>query len=93
VVLIIWKELLRFRKSRLMALATDALTRAGCVQNPISLTGFDVKHPLRIAALDASIGRIPGLQGPPREVLESAPKLPFHRERETTTACAVIARV
>jgi hypothetical protein len=22
------------------------------------LTGFDVKHPLRIAALDASIGRI-----------------------------------
>jgi len=26
-------------------------------------SGFDVKHPLQIAALDASIGRIAGLQG------------------------------
>ncbi len=37
-------------------------SRSGCCmelqgQNQISLTGFDVKQPLRIAALDASIGR------------------------------------
>jgi len=33
--------------------------------NPIRLTGFDVMHPLRIAALDASIGRRAGVDRKP----------------------------
>ena len=44
--------------------------------------GVDAKHPLRIAALDASIGRKAGLQSPPREGPECAPKPPFFCERE-----------
>src|SRR5580700_4845933 len=44
--------------------------------------GIDVNLPLQIATLDASIGRRPGLQGSPREGPESAPKPPFHCERE-----------
>jgi hypothetical protein len=51
-------------------------------QNQISLTGFDVKLPLQIAVLDASIGRISHLQGPPREGPESARYPSFHCERE-----------
>jgi len=46
------------------------------------MTGVDVEHPLRIAALDASIGREAGLQGWPREGPESAPKPSVHCERE-----------
>ena len=34
--------------------------------------GVDVKHPLRMAALDASIGRIARLRGSPREGPEYA---------------------
>jgi hypothetical protein len=34
--------------------------------------------------LDASIGRIAGLQGSPREGPESAPQASFHRQRETS---------
>jgi hypothetical protein len=44
-----------------------------CFGRPIGSTGFDVEHPLRIATVDASIGRIPDLQGSPREGPESAP--------------------
>jgi hypothetical protein len=51
-------------------------------QNPMSLTGFDVEHPLRIAALDASTGRIARLRGSPREGPESAPEPSFDCERE-----------
>jgi hypothetical protein len=48
----------------------------------MSLTGFDVEHPLRIAALDASTGRIARLRGSPREGPESAPEPSFDCERE-----------
>jgi hypothetical protein len=44
------------------------------VKDPISLTGFDVKHPLRIVALNASVGRRAGLRRSPREGPESALK-------------------
>jgi hypothetical protein len=44
--------------------------------------GVDVKHPLRIVALNASIGRKVSLQASPREGPESAPKPPFRCERE-----------
>ena len=40
-------------------------------------SGVDVKHPLRIAALDASIGRKARLLRSPREGPEFAPKPPF----------------
>src|SRR5271165_2597601 len=44
--------------------------------------GVDVLLPFEIASVDASIGRIPDLQGSPREGPESVPKPPFHCERE-----------
>jgi hypothetical protein len=44
--------------------------------------GVDVKHPLPIAALDASIGRKVSLRVSPRERPESLPKLSFRCERE-----------
>ncbi len=44
--------------------------------------GVDVERTYRTAALDASIGRIVGLQESPREGPECAPKLPFQCERE-----------
>jgi hypothetical protein len=40
--------------------------------------GVDVKLPLQIAALDASIGRKARLQESARKGPESAPKPPFH---------------
>jgi hypothetical protein len=58
------------------------------------MTGFDVKHPLRIAALDASIGRRARLEESPREGPECAPKPAFHCEREigfTGRQCLLLA--
>jgi hypothetical protein len=46
------------------------------------MSRVDVNLPLQIAALDASTGREAALRAPPREELQSAPKLPFHCERE-----------
>ena len=46
------------------------------------MSGVDVKHPLRIAALDASVGRRARLPGSRREGPESAPKASFRCERE-----------
>jgi hypothetical protein len=46
------------------------------------MTGVDVKLPLQIAALDASVGREARLRGSPRQGSECAPKPPFLRERE-----------
>ena len=43
---------------------------------------IDVKHPLRIVALDASIGRKLRMQASPRQGPESAGKPSFHCERE-----------
>ena len=54
-----------------------------CAFEPFEATSrADVKHPLRIAALDASIGRKARLQRPPRERPQSAPKPTFYCDRE-----------
>jgi hypothetical protein len=55
--------------------ATSAMT-AFCAEGT---SRIDVKHPLRIAALDASIGRKARLHGSPREGPESGGKPAFHR--------------
>jgi hypothetical protein len=47
---------------------------------------IDVKRPLWIAALDASIGRTADQRSSAREGPESEPKSPFHWEREITFA-------
>src|SRR5271166_5989722 len=52
-------------------------------------TGVDVKRALRIATLDASIGRKVSLQVSPREGPESAPKPPFRCEREIGLAADI----
>jgi hypothetical protein len=46
------------------------------------MSRIDVKHPLRTVALNASVGRIAPLQGPPRERPQSPSKPPFDREHE-----------
>ena len=48
------------------------------------MSQIDVKHPLRIVALDASIGRIASLQGSPKKGPESAPKPLFRCDRPAT---------
>ena len=58
-----------------------------------SATGFDVKHPFRTAALDASIGRIARIQMSPWEGPECAPKQSFHfNPRNTFGAKQTLAR-
>ena len=54
------------------------------------MPAVDVKHPLRIGALDASIGRKAGLQVSHREGPECAPKPPFRCEQATVLSRSAI---
>jgi hypothetical protein len=62
-------------------------------KNPTSVTGFDVKHPLRTLAMNASIGRRAGLKGSRGEGPETEPQRPFRCEREMAFTGNALARV
>jgi hypothetical protein len=46
------------------------------------MSRIDVNLPLQIVVVDVAVGRKAGLQGPPREGPEAAPKPPSQCERE-----------